>query len=144
MRWRLTQGARQPVRRYATVLLNMDETDRVYRVITNAFRQSGIDPLSALDALESHRNEWLPPGYAVTSCGSCKRSSIVPTGQSLKKLRLDGGCTQEEVAALAGCKKSAICDIEVGRRTASERAVSAYYAAIETKKRQPKLEPPPK
>lgn len=121
----------------------MDATDRTYRIVTQALKQSGIGPLDALDALESNRDEWLPPGYAVASCGSCKRSSIVPTGESLKALRIGAGVTQAEVATLAGCKPSAICDVEVGRRTASERAVSAYYAAIEAKKRSPKLEPPP-
>lgn len=122
----------------------MNETDRVYSIISMTLRQSGIDHLSALDALESHRTEWLPPGYAVASCGSCKRSSIVPTGESLKKLRIENGCTQDDVAARAGCKRSAICDIERGRRTASEQAVAAYYAAIEEKKRKPKVEPPPR
>jgi hypothetical protein len=117
------------------------DSDRVYRQIVSSLGQSGIPLIDAWDALESRREAWLPDGYALHLCGSCKTSRIVPTGEALARMRVAAGVTQDEVAremepvrAAERVGGGSVCDIEKGRRPASERAVRAYFAAIERKK----------
>ena len=85
----------------------------------------GLRPIDLYDFLHGNLAAIMPDGYRLADCGSCGRSSAVPSGDALRRLRGDL-FTQKNVADRAGVGVRHVSAMERGNRVPSDRVVEVY------------------